>query len=361
MEGKRPATEVEHYWVDPRSDPKPTKTPQRQRVTGDEAAIIDLMNLCKQGRVYEVERWVRAGKPLQVRLEEKGPWRRPQTPLRIAIDTGQHDLALLLLCNGYCAGVEPSGTINFALQQRAWAFVDLMLGWGTDPSQADPYFILDTYQRSIMDRFWKLGVDYAQDNILASYLAESTRNKPAFGWAKNHSSEPKIAFQLALALEDAVSEDREKAVCLLLWAGADSHRKVPSLRWGSGTEDDPDDDHYSAVESAVISGHGRLLRHLKPDPEFDDFEELYTWASDPITMRALAALQPASEWSKTIVRVINSWSYSWRDRGERECLRHVFEDQCGRLSSLDDDGCRHLRRSMLKLNDHDLSHRSLGA
>jgi len=359
---KKRAAGEEHDWVDPRSNPKPTKTPHRLRITGDEAAISDLIDLCKKGRIYEVERWVRSGKPLQVQLEDSGPWRRPKTPLKIAIDTGQHDLALLLLCNGYSTGVEPPGTINFALEKRAWNFVDLMLDWGADPSQADPYFILDTYRRSMIDHFWELGVDYSQDNTLASYLAESTRNKPAYGWAKNHYSDPKIAFQLALALQDAVSEDREKAVCLLLWAGADPHRKVPSLRWGSGTEDDPDDERCSAVECAVICGHGRLLRHLKPDPEFDDFEDLYSSASDPITLRSLAALRPASDWSKTIVRVINSWSYSWRDRGERECLRQVFEDQCGRLSTLDDDGCRHLRRSMLKLDDHDLSWllRSLG-
>ena len=69
-----------------------------------------------------------------------------------------------------------------------------------------------------------------------------------------------------------------QATSLLVWAGADPHRQVPSLRWGSGIEDDPDDERESAVESAVRLGHGKLLRHLKPDPTQDDFDELYTTA-----------------------------------------------------------------------------------
>ncbi len=171
--------ELEHRWVDPRTDPKPPPVSLKPRVAEDETEIVELMELCKNGRIYEVERWIRSGKPLQVRLEGRGSWHRPKTPLKVAIDTGQYDLALLLLCNGYSTKVEPPGTLNFALEQRAWDFVDLMLDWGTDPGQADPYFILDTYQRAIMDRFWELGVDFSQDNTLASYLAEATRNKPA--------------------------------------------------------------------------------------------------------------------------------------------------------------------------------------
>jgi len=346
--------EREHRWVDPRTKPEPPLESAEARLAENEADIVELMALCKAGRIYEVERWIRSGKPLQVRLEGRGPWHRPKTPLKVAIDTGQYDLALLLLCNGYSAEAEPPGTLNLALERRAWNFVDLMLAWGADPEQADPYFILDTYQRTLMDRFWELGVDFSQDNTLASYLSEATRNKPAYGWARRHNSDPKIAYQLALALEDAVSEDREKAACLLLWAGADPRRKVPSLRWGSGVEDDPDDDRQSAIECAVHSGHGHLLRHLKPDPKLDDIDELYTWVSDPVTLRHLAALQPPQDWSVTIVRNINMWSYAWRDSHARECLRQIFEDQCGRLSTLDDEGCRELRRAMLKLGDYDL-------
>ena len=180
-------TELEHRWVDPRTDPEPPSVSLELRVAKDEADIAELMDLCKKGRIYEVERWITVGRPLQVQLEGAGSWQRPKTPLKIAIETGQHDLALLLLCNGYSTEVEPPGTLNFALECRAWDFVDLMLDWGANPNRADPYFILDTYQRTIMDRFCELGVDFSQDNTLASYLAESTRNKPAYGWAKLRS------------------------------------------------------------------------------------------------------------------------------------------------------------------------------
>jgi len=77
-----------------------------------------------------------------------------------------------------------------------------------------------------MERFWGLGCDLTRERSLAYYLSEKTSNKPAYGWAKRHCDDPRVAYSLALALNEAVSDNREKAVALLMWAGADSHRKV---------------------------------------------------------------------------------------------------------------------------------------
>jgi len=204
-----------------------------------------------------------------------------------------------------------------------------------------------------MKRFWEAGVDFTRDNCLASYLATSTRNKPAYGWAKRHSGDPRVAYQLALALGDAVSNNREKAVSLLLWAGADPHRKMPSLEWGSGIEDDPDDDRQSAIEATVQMGHGKLLKHLRPDPAVDDFEELYAWVCDPDAVGHLTAQVPPSDWSKAIVRNVAKLAWGFRDTWtNRACLEFIFDKHGGRLVTLEHHECRDLRRDLLKWNDH---------
>jgi hypothetical protein len=283
------------------------------------------MNLCKAGRIYAVERWIAAGHPIQVAHRDEEPWQCPGTPLSVAIESGQYDLTFLLLCNGYRAELEPQSPLNLALRRRAWDYVDLLLAWGADPTATDPDAVLGTYQLSLMERFWDLGLDLTRDGSLAYYLSESTRNKPAYGWAKRHHEEPRVANALALALGEAVWEDREKAVALLVWAGADSHRRVPSLRYSSEDEDD-DGDRSSAIELAVMFGHGDLLKYLSPNPDLDDFDELWESVCDPVTVDRLFDLQPPRDLSNAIKRNVSrmSWRY-WDDSNSRALSRAVEE------------------------------------
>jgi hypothetical protein len=57
--------------------------------------------MCREGRLYNVERWIGEGKPLQLAPEAIRKGTRPKTALQIALETGQHSLAFLLLRNGY--------------------------------------------------------------------------------------------------------------------------------------------------------------------------------------------------------------------------------------------------------------------
>lgn len=343
--------------IDPRTDPKPRAADIQGRTVGHPNEIDGLLELCKKGRVYSVERWISEGRPLQARYRNVWPWQRVETPLVVAIETGQFDLTLLLLCNGYRTELEPRSILDLVLERRAWDFLELVLEWGVDPTKADPEIVLDTYQSQLMERFWDYGVDFTGDHTLAQYLSSSTRNKPAYGFARRHREDPGVAYDLALALVDAVEDNREKAVSLLMWAGADPHRSVPSLKYGSGVEDDPDDDRETAIEAVVHMGYGELLRHLKPNPAVDDFDEIYNWVCDPDSVDFLFDLKPPDDWSRAIVR--NASRMSWWSRGRRksrECLQRIFEHYWGRLNVLEHDDCQHLRRDLLKIeNDGDLS------
>ena len=103
-------------FVDPRTHPKPDS-----RLTGSVLAqSLDqaegLHRLCREGRIYEVEAWIKAGRPLQV--QPGGTGHRMPTALQVALETGQHSLLLLLLCNGYRLDLEPVCPLTRALSAR---------------------------------------------------------------------------------------------------------------------------------------------------------------------------------------------------------------------------------------------------
>ena len=69
---KRPMTQ----FVDPRSDPDPKAPKPPPRTTTDPDELAELHRLCREGRLYDVERWIRAGKPLQMAEDASGPAER---------------------------------------------------------------------------------------------------------------------------------------------------------------------------------------------------------------------------------------------------------------------------------------------
>ena len=80
--------------------------------------VRPLHQLCREGRLYDVERWIADGKPLQLTPEAVPKGARPKTALQIALETGQHSLATLLLKNGYRLELERYAPLDVALRSR---------------------------------------------------------------------------------------------------------------------------------------------------------------------------------------------------------------------------------------------------
>jgi hypothetical protein len=259
-------------WNDPRQNPSPP-APAREPAE-DPSEVEELVRLCKLGRIYAVERWIAGGKPVQARKYYVPGRRQIDSPLAAALDTRQQDLALLLLANGYRIDLEPWSPLTTTISRRAWDLVELLLQWGASPADADPETVLNSYDIETIERFWSLGLDCTEHDCLAWYLSTSTRNRPAYGWSRRHHSEPRVARALAFALVQAISEKREKAAHLCVWAGADAHRKVPILKWKDDSVADEEQDCCSAIELAVDFGVGKLLRALRPIPDVDDIDAL---------------------------------------------------------------------------------------
>jgi hypothetical protein len=285
-----------------------------------------------------VERWIKAGRPLQ--LAEGAavePRRRFKSALEITLEQGSHALALLLLCNGYYPNREPESPLNLALRSRRFDLVDLLLEWGADPHEVDPGDVFDTYRSELFERFRKLDVDLTVDHALALTLAYHTSNKPLFGFARRHrKDEPKFQSELNIALAHHAREGNEKGLALCLWAGADPHAPALCLRYWFATdeEDDEEEDEfgrYSAVYEACRRGDMGIVERLGPDPALDDFDDLYRAAGSGEVVELLARFALPQDGGEAIQRHL--WGATW-DRGfwsesdtwrSRNTLQRLFQ------------------------------------
>jgi hypothetical protein len=197
-------------FVDPRSNPEPPARVSRELAAhGDE--LRELVQLCSAGRVYDVERWIQGGRPVQA-ISYKRPGKTSVlSPLRTAIRKKHRDLVLLLLCNGYRLDLEAkdwNSVLDEALNIRAFDIVDLLLQWGADPTRVQTCNVIDTYKTDLIDRFWRAGVDYTADAEFVLSLAH-TANKPLFGWLRRNRSDQRLQDALDVALLEAVMDDEE--------------------------------------------------------------------------------------------------------------------------------------------------------
>src|SRR5262245_56588601 len=104
-----------------------------------------LHQLCREGRLYEVERWIAEGKPLQLVPEALHKSARPKTALEIALETGQHSLVSALLNSKYRLELERYRPLDLALKERRWDLFDLLLEAGGDLKSVEVYTVLNTY------------------------------------------------------------------------------------------------------------------------------------------------------------------------------------------------------------------------
>ena len=124
--------------------------------------LRDLHHMCREGRLYEVQDWIADGKPFQLAPDVIRKGTRPKTALEIALRTGQHSLALLLLKSGYQLTLEQYSVLDLALKVRRWDLFDLLLEWGADMMSTDAYMVLDSYNSDLYERFRAAGYPVCQ-------------------------------------------------------------------------------------------------------------------------------------------------------------------------------------------------------
>jgi hypothetical protein len=342
-------------FVDPRSNPEPPARVSREPAAHGEE-LRELVQLCSAGRVYDVERWIQEGRPLQASTYQRPRRASVVSPLLAAIRSKHRDVVLLLLCNGYRLDLEANAwnsVLDEALSVRAFDILDLLLKWGADATAVDAQSVVDTYKSDLIDRFWRAGADYTADPQFVRYLAY-TVNKPLYGWLRRNRSDQRVQDALDVALLEAVVEDRELPVRLLLWAGADPHRKVPMARdlgqpdaWAEGA-------FWSSAEAAITFGRHQLfdLMRIEAMPGLD---AQASHAHDSWTLRKLVALRPPSDWSDVILAFIRQMCPPWGGGSPwdaRDALQFIAASG-GKLTTVPPDQISYLRRELLDLRTAD--------
>jgi hypothetical protein len=358
-------------FIDPRTAALGHSDPQQARFANRWEELQCLHELCLAGRIYDVERWIAEGLPLQMSastLPRRG--RRRQTALEIAIDSGSHSLVLLLLANGYDPNQEDESPLDQALRDRRWDIVDLLLEAGAHPIDVDPDALFGTYQSPLFERFRNLGVDFTAGHALADALSHHTSNKPLFGFARRYrTGDPRYQQELNIALVHHTSRGNAKGVMLCLWAGADSHAAAPGLNYAVSDSDDPDaeaedDPEYgvSAVWQACCSGQVDILIRLRPDPKLDDFDSLYCVARNADTLRILISIEPPRRPGAVICSLVRDviwtssmerWGLLASGRYESVHALEAFFDAGIRWAVAEGDEAAALRSALIKLGNYD--------
>jgi len=235
-----------------------------------------VLRLCHEGRLYELEQWLAAGKSIVMPADYK------KSPLRIAVQSGFHSLIeLLLKCETNQAAKD--AVLIEACRERQVGAVELALQYGADPRAVTFLDALLAWDRRIVALLLERGAD-----VVAGYpfaRAFQMHIRTALGsYLDCKRQRPELADQLQqqadMALRQACAEGNRKWVSLLLWVGANPRVKGLAVE----DVDDPDiagdpESQRSALQEACSSGHVEIVKRMKPDPASDDLAELLKAAS----------------------------------------------------------------------------------
>jgi hypothetical protein len=96
--------------------------------TGANGAKI-FLGLCRAGRLYEIEKWIAAGKPLDVSEATKRG--RHKSLLEVVIETGFHG-SVELIAKHETSQSAKAGALGDAVSSRKLDLVELLLANGAD-------------------------------------------------------------------------------------------------------------------------------------------------------------------------------------------------------------------------------------
>jgi ankyrin repeat protein len=231
--------------------------------------IKPLIELCKAGKLFEVQEWIASGKPVNPPPSVSGYKRK--SPLEVAMDLGFHSLVQVLLDGGADLNEPRYWPLDHALNNRRLDLVKLLIEHGADIRSVSMAAVFDTWQPDIIKWFIDQGADAETDNPLAYALCNRIRT--ALGIFRSYKDHfPSFQEQANTALRYHCKEGNLKWVSLILWAGADPYAKGPD----SWDEDaDPEIDR-NALELAAGYEHFDVfgIKKIHLDPARPELKEM---------------------------------------------------------------------------------------
>ena len=152
-------------------DPEQTETLDMKRAKTHEE-IEPLRELCRTGKLFEVQAWIAAGKPVNPpKPRPKG--NRRHSPMQLVIEAGFHSLVKVLLDAG--AEIETDhrySSLYHALWKDKYDIAKLLVERGADVNSVEMSTVFHTWQSSLIMFFVERGADMETGNPLAQAFCD---------------------------------------------------------------------------------------------------------------------------------------------------------------------------------------------
>ncbi|MFB3922671.1 MAG: ankyrin repeat domain-containing protein [Terriglobia bacterium] len=231
----------------------------------------ELVRLCRQGRLYEIERWINNGKSLEKTAGAKRG--RQQSLLQIAVETGFHSIVELIAKHETSQSAKNTA-LRDAVSSRRLDLVELLLANGAETKSIPLADVLLTWEPTLIRFFLERGADPVEGRPFAEAFGAKVRTalRPFVEYKRAHPEcTAALQEQLDCALRHFCGEGDLKWASLLMWAGGDPRSRGPSLE-KDYTEDPAC--YTTGLEEACRSEDLDVLKKLKPDPSRDNLTEL---------------------------------------------------------------------------------------
>jgi hypothetical protein len=267
-----------------------------QHRTALPAELKDLIVLIRAGMLFDVQRWIRDGKP--VRLPPSV--RFAISPALAAIRTGNHSMVQVIL-DEVASNVDLGELMAEAVAMKRLDLCQLIHRYGGNPQEVCYESVASSHNPAMLRWFEDHGIDLEYDLALATALR--WRLRAALGtYMRQRNRNPRLKQQIDMALRYHAGVGDLKWVSLLTWAGADPRISVP-LFSGEYSEEP----EGNALEEAVSQGHADIVRKFKIDSRRDDLDNLLRRSGsganlEIVTMLLDAGANPGAGGGESAVR-----------------------------------------------------------
>jgi ankyrin repeat protein len=231
-----------------------------------------LVDLCRAGRLYDIEKWIADGKSTSTSVQIK------RTPLQIAVEIGFHSLVDLLARNEERLQIKNKALAE-AVALKRMDFVELLVSHGAEIRSVPLAKVLLTGKVQMISFF----LDQGADVVTGAPFAAAFHGKVQVTlrlYIEYKKAHPEVVTALQeqadMALRYFSYDGDLRWISLLLWIGANPRSRGASL---DDISDGNPKFHTTALIEACSKGDLAVLKKFKIDPRIDDVTELLSSAA----------------------------------------------------------------------------------